>query len=81
MKNDMGSNKETSGKVASDVSLPLTANQTPNVNDEWKAAAFESAADPRLVEFVKAFARWQADKDYDRLVKEGKQPWEGNDDD
>lgn len=62
----------------------MTDKQLPNVNEEWKAAQGAShTADPRIVEFVKTFARWVADRDYDRLVNEGKQPWErnGTDDD
>lgn len=47
------------------------------MNGDWDSARETShTPDPRIVEFVRVFARWVADKDYDRLIAEGKQPWE-----
>ena len=69
--------KETSGKLPSKEVLSLTDGQVPRVSEDWRSADGAShTSDPRIVEFVKALARWVADRDYDRLVKEGKQPWE-----
>ena len=58
------------------------------LTDEYLRDSFERGAKrppnggkphPRIVEFVRAFACWCADKHYDRLLKDGKQPFETDD--